>query len=120
VLVVVEDSGAAELVSELLTHAGCEVTVCRQAHSALDAIRELPAPELVLLDDELSGPGAREILREMRRDVSISWIPVVLLSSAGDDETNIDATDRVSKKDLADGLRKVVARLRDERPSLVA
>lgn len=113
VLVVEDDPEAAELVESILVREGCEVLHARDGATALELARELPQPDLVLLDLELPIMDGRALLESMRSDQSISGIPVVVLSGAPDAAT-IRATDNVGKAKLLDGLARVLRRLRGE------
>lgn len=113
VLVVEDDPEAAELVESILVREGCEVLHARDGATALDLARELPQPDLVLLDLELPIMDGRALLESLRGDPSISGIPVVVISGAPD-ATTVRATDNVGKAKLLDGLARVVKRLRGE------
>lgn len=118
VLVVEDEHDTADLIAEVLRENGCDVIVRGDGASALEAIRELPAPDLVLLDLELPGMSGRDVLNEVKRDVSLSWIPVVVVSAAPDAK-HVYATDHVAKSELLRGLERVIARFFRE-PSPVA
>jgi CheY-like chemotaxis protein len=119
VLVVEDDTDTAELISEILQDHGCDVIVCNDGLSALEAVREIPAPDLVLLDLELPAMSGRDVLREMKRDIAVSWIPVVVVSSAPD-ATTIYASDNIAKKDILHGLARVLDRLNVTPPRRVS
>jgi CheY-like chemotaxis protein len=118
VLVVEDDPEAAELVETLLVREGCEVLHARDGAVALELARELPQPDLILLDLELPIMDGRALLESLRSDPSISGIPVVVISGAPD-ATTIRATDNVGKAKLLDGLARVVKRIRgtEEQPA---
>jgi CheY-like chemotaxis protein len=111
VLVVEDEPEAAELLQSILERRGCEVIVARDGGRALEITRELPQPDLVLLDLELPVLDGRKLLEVMRSDPSLSGIPVVVVSGA-DDVTSLPATDAVRKSRLLDGLSRVFDRLR--------
>lgn len=119
VLVVEDDPEAAELVESILVREGCEVLHARDGATALDLARELPQPDLVLLDLELPIMDGRALLESLRSDPSISGIPVVVISGAPD-ATTVRATDNVGKGKLLDGLARVLKRLRGEDAASVA
>lgn len=109
VLVVEDEPEAAELLSTMLRDAGCDPIIVRDGASALEAARELPAPDLVLLDLELPVMNGRELIETMRNDPTLSGIPVVVVSGAADAGT-VHATDNVRKSRLHEGLRRVLER----------
>jgi CheY-like chemotaxis protein len=111
ILVVEDDPEAAELLETILRREGCEVLHARDGADALEAARELPRPDLVLLDLELPVMDGRSVLEALRSDPTTSGIPVVVLSGAPD-ATTVRATDNVDKTRLLDGLARVLARLR--------
>ncbi len=112
VVIVVEDEPeAAELLSMMLHDAGCDPIVVRDGASALEAARELPAPDLVLVDLELPIMNGRELIETMRSDPTLSGIPVVVVSGAPDAGT-VHATDNVRKSRLKEGLVRVLERFR--------
>jgi CheY-like chemotaxis protein len=111
VLVVEDEPEAAELIASILEREGCDVLYARDGEAALELARELPRPDLVLLDLELPVMDGRAFLESMRSDPSLSGIPVVVVSSASD-ATTVRATDNVRKALLHDGLERVLARLR--------
>lgn len=111
VLVVEDEPEAAELLEAILVREGCEVLHARDGAEALEAARELPQPDLVLLDLELPVMDGRSVLEALRSDPTTSGIPVVVLSGAPD-ATRVRATDNVDKARLLDGLARVIGRLR--------
>ncbi|HEY8079845.1 MAG TPA: response regulator [Labilithrix sp.] len=112
VLVVEDEPESADLLRMILEREGCEVLVARDGASALESARELPAPDLVLLDLELpGGMDGRALLDAMRSDPSLSGIPVVVVSGAPD-ALSVRATDNLGKAGLLDGLQRVLARVR--------
>jgi CheY-like chemotaxis protein len=113
VLVVEDEPEAAELVESLLLREGCEVLHARDGATALELARELPQPDLVLLDLELPVMDGRALLESLRSDPSISGIPVVVISGAPD-ATTIRATDNVGKAKLLDGLARILKRRRGD------
>lgn len=113
VLVVEDEPEAAELVETILVREGCEVLHARDGATALELARELPQPDLILLDLELPVMDGRALLDCLRSDSSISGIPVVVISGAPD-ATTVRATDNVGKAKLLDGLARVLRRLRGD------
>jgi len=117
VLVAEDETEAAELIESILRREGCDVLVATDGAMALEMARELPRPDLVLLDLELPVMDGRACLAAMRADPSLSGIPVFVVSGAAD-ATTVRATDNVRKARLLDGLGRVMARLRGEMPLL--
>jgi CheY-like chemotaxis protein len=113
VLVAEDEPEAADLIASILRREGCEVLIARDGEEALEMVRELPRPDLVLLDLELPVIDGRAVLAAMRADPSLSGIPVFVVSGAAD-ATTVRATDNVGKAGLLDGLQRVLARLRGD------
>jgi CheY-like chemotaxis protein len=108
-----DEPEAAALIEMILRREGCEVLIATDGAQALEMARELPRPDLVLLDLELPVMDGRAFLAAMRADHSLSGIPVCVVSGAAD-ATTVRATDNVRKGRLLDGLARVVARLRGD------
>lgn len=114
VLIADDDPEAVELLKMLVEREGCEVIVAHDGALALEMARELPRPDLVLLDLELPVMDGRAFLAALRSDPSLSGIPVVVVSGAPDAKA-VRATDNVRKGPLLlDGIAKVLERLRVE------
>ncbi|NKX53309.1 ATP-binding protein [Arthrobacter mobilis] len=76
------DAQTRDLVRAALAEAGLAVTVAEDGPAALDALRS-SAPDVALLDCELPGLPALEVLRRFRDDDAASSCPVILLAGAG-------------------------------------
>ena len=112
VLVVEDEPESADLLRMILEREGCQVLVARDGATALETARELPRPDLVLLDLERpGGMDGRALLDAMRSDASLSGIPVVVVSGAPD-ALKVRATDNLGKAALLDGLHRVLDRVR--------
>lgn len=110
-----DETEAAELIESILRREGCDVLIATDGVQALEMARELPRPDLILLDLELPVMDGRQCIAVMRADPSLSGIPVFIVSGAAD-ATTVRATDNVRKARLLDGLGRVMARLRGEMP----
>jgi CheY-like chemotaxis protein len=113
VLLAEDETEAAELIESILRREGCDVLIATDGAMALEMARELPRPDLILLDLELPVMDGRACIAAMRSDPSLSGIPVFVVSGAAD-ATTVRATDNVRKARLLDGLGRVMARLRGE------
>ncbi len=113
VLIAEDEQEAADLIAMILRREGCEVLIARDGAQALEMARELPRPDLILLDLELPVMDGRAFLAHVRADHSLSGIPVFVVSGAAD-ATTVRATDNVGKARLLEGLARVMARLRGE------
>lgn len=61
-----------------------EIVVAIDADAAMARLRDttVPAPDLVLLDLNLSGRSGLEVLKEIKSDPELAAIPVVILSTS--------------------------------------
>lgn len=90
ILLVEDNEGDIDLVLEVFKEADVkgQVTVARDGVEALATLRARVStrgahiPDLVLLDLNLPKMDGREVLRAMRADVDLKYIPVVVLTSS--------------------------------------
>lgn len=84
VLLVEDNPGDAVLAQRILRAAGSDVTVhhVSDAAEALAALKGTPRYGLVLLDLNLPGMHGTNVLRSLRADPAIAYLPVVVLSSS--------------------------------------
>ena len=85
VLVVDDDITVADVVRRYLERAGHHVTLVENVEQALRHVADTP-PDLVVLDVMLPGIDGLEVCRRLRRD---SAIPVIMLTSLGEEENRI-------------------------------
>jgi two-component system response regulator RegX3 len=102
VLVVDDESRAAELTAELLRRAGYTVEVAVSGTEALERVRT-SSPDLMLLDYEMPDMQAPEVLDQLRSGADRIAFPVIILTGArysdGDQVVGIErgATDYIVK-----------------------
>jgi CheY-like chemotaxis protein len=87
ILVADDEDGTLTLLTATLTYAGFTVVAARDGVEALLRARESP-PDLALLDVMMPGLDGREVCRRMAADPALTHVPVILQSSA--DEQDID------------------------------
>ena len=87
ILVADDEDGTLALLAATLTWAGFTVISARDGLEALLLARESP-PDLALLDVMMPGLDGREVCRRMGADPALTHVPVILQSSA--DEEDID------------------------------
>lgn len=99
VLLIEDDLGDVELTQEALekskliinlnvVNSGDEaLTYLRQEEEYSDAVR----PNLILLDLNLPGLNGREVLAEIKRDKSIPYIPIVVLTTSDSDKDILES-----------------------------
>ncbi|HEX4227826.1 MAG TPA: response regulator [Bryobacteraceae bacterium] len=90
ILIVEDNPGDVRLVREALRGLTPEITL-RSAPDGEEALRilrrqgehaEAPRPRLILLDFNLPKSDSREVLREIKNDVSLRAIPVAVLTTS--------------------------------------
>lgn len=129
-VLLVEDSPEdAEATQRALRRAGLAVPIlrCATGDEALDFLarrgnyaspESAPRPGIILLDLNLPGTDGREVLQEIKSDAVLRHIPVVILTTSGDDR-DIDACYRagansyIQKPVDTDGFLKAARRLTD-------
>ena len=90
ILVVDDEMGIRELLSEILGDEGHVVTTAENAHQAR-AIRAAETPDLVLLDIWMPDTDGVTLLKEWQRDGLLS-MPVIMMSGHATIDTAVEAT----------------------------
>jgi signal transduction histidine kinase/DNA-binding response OmpR family regulator len=85
VLVVDDEPDTAELVRDTLRHEGLHTVVAHDGRQALEVV-ERKRPDLVILDIMMPELSGFEVLEALGRRADRADIPVLILSSRGDDE----------------------------------
>ncbi len=73
------------VVSDLLREAGYQVRAATSGASGLRYARQVPAPDLILLDVTMPGMDGFEVMRHLRGHPATADIPVLFLSARSDD-----------------------------------
>jgi CheY-like chemotaxis protein len=92
VLLAEDDGALLELLTEYLELQGLEVTAVQSGDAALRALREMPLPDLVVLDIRMPGVPGDEVLRRMRADPRLARIPVAAMTGRRRDEVELLAS----------------------------
>ena len=92
-LMLVEDNEAhAELAVCALEETGNNIIVMKDGREAINYLRHLgewtgkldsPMPDIILLDLKMPNMNGMQVLREVKGDVKLKSIPVVMLTSSG-------------------------------------
>lgn len=82
VLVVEDDTEFRTVLREALEHQGCRVISVGQGDHALQILRNMTPPELVLLDLQMPVMDGWTFLEEQARDPALSRVPVVIITSS--------------------------------------
>ena len=85
-IVVVEDEPSlSDALKDKLTRSGFDVSVVRNGDEAIETIRKVK-PDIVSLDLLLPKKNGYKVLEELKEDVELKLIPVVVMSNLGEDE----------------------------------
>jgi len=129
-ILLVEDSPEDyEATVRALRHAGLANPLlhCEDGESALDLLyqrgayappAEAPRPGVILLDLNLPGTDGRDVLADLKRDETLRWIPVIVLTTSADPRDinacyQAGANSYVHKPVDFDGLMQAIQRLKD-------
>ncbi|MEC7470319.1 MAG: response regulator transcription factor, partial [Pseudomonadota bacterium] len=120
ILLIEDDKGLAELLSEFLSLSGYDVVHRANGESGLAAALSLPDIELVLLDVMLPKLNGLDVLKSLRQQ---SELPVLMLTARGDDLDKVlglelGADDYLAKpfndRELLARIRAITRRTRDK------
>jgi putative two-component system response regulator len=90
ILVVDEDAQVRYLLRYLLSHDGYVVEDAATGAEALDRV-ESAAPDVVLLDLNLSGRTSHDVVETLREDPRTRFVPIVMITGAGTRREKLDA-----------------------------
>ncbi len=85
ILIIEDDKFLRELISHKITKEGFMVEEAADGEEGLEKIKKLK-PNLILLDLILPGIDGFEVLKRLKEDISLSFIPVIILSNLGQRE----------------------------------
>lgn len=88
VLIIEDDKDIVELVRYNLAHEGFQVTAIGDGASGLAQIRKSP-PDVLLLDLMLPKLSGLEICKEVRRDVSLNRLPILMVTARGEEADRV-------------------------------
>lgn len=114
ILVVEDDLNIRESMKDALEGEGYRVVIASNGKEALERVREVPHPCLVLLDMMMPVMGGREFIDAMLADVLLAPIPILVISAIADAETTRGAAAFLKKPPDLDLLLKKVERFAEE------
>ena len=92
-VMIVDDSPSVRLTtSKVVEKAGWHVETAKNGIDALEKLKILPAPNVILSDIEMPKMGGFEFVAALREDESLKGIPVIFISSRTDDSDRQQAT----------------------------
>jgi CheY-like chemotaxis protein len=81
ILLVDDDRGICDAISDLLCDSGYQIITASNGRAALDALDAGPLPFLILLDLAMPVMDGYEFLRERAKDPRLASIPVAVLTA---------------------------------------
>lgn len=81
VLIVEDDPASLELATEILSDGGFVVLAARHGEKAIELVKT-EAPDLVLLDLTLAGPGGLAVAQALKEDEATAHLPLVAVSGS--------------------------------------
>src|SRR5258708_31301678 len=88
ILIIEDDRDIVELVRYNLANEGFQVSSAHDGSTGLSTLKKTP-PDLLLLDLMLPKLSGLEICREIRRDDSLNRLPILILTSRGEDANRV-------------------------------
>lgn len=82
ILVIDDEENIANLVKDILEGEGFEVMLAYDGEVALEKMHQSP-PDLVILDLRLPGMSGYQVCQQIREDVSLTHIPIIMLTAKG-------------------------------------
>jgi CheY-like chemotaxis protein len=85
-VLLVEDSAVVQaVVRQALRRGGCELVWARDGVAALTSLQDGADPDLILLDINLPRMNGLELLGELRAAGTLARVPVIIISTEGED-----------------------------------
>lgn len=108
ILVIEDDPGIRETFKFALTLEGYNVLTAGNGKEGLDLLPTIPKPGLILLDLMMPVMNGWEFLEEIKKDSSLSSIPIVVVTAFADKSKTIQVQEVINKPVTLDTLYKVV------------
>ncbi len=99
ILLVDDDAWMSDAISTLLSDEGYKTLSAKHGQEALEHLRSMPRPDLILLDLMMPVMDGRAFLAEQRKDPELAKIPVIIMSAS-------DQLDRLTDLEVAGRLAK--------------
>jgi len=90
ILVVEDQDDGRDLLREAFEEHGFAVVDANNGKTALERLRKLPRPDLVILDLEMPVMSGQEVLDEMTADENLSALPVLVFTGNGRAEVPLE------------------------------
>jgi len=118
ILVVEDDDDAREAIVTILQLTGYQAVPAADGEEALDRLRQIGSPDLILLDLWMPVMDGWQFREEQRKDPDLAKIPVVVVSALGA-QAHIDADEIITKPIDAERLLATVRHYCQPRPKTI-
>jgi CheY-like chemotaxis protein len=108
VMIVEDDASIREVVSQILMFEGYTVHTAENGRQALDRLKTIPYPVLILLDLMMPVMNGWQFLEARKNNAVLAELPVVVVSAVADPNGTPDATEVMRKPPDIDSLLEVV------------
>lgn len=108
VMVVEDDPSIREVVTQILKFEGYTVHTAENGQQALDQLKRIPYPVLILLDLMMPVMNGWQFLEVRKKNAVLAALPVVVVSAIADQNGTPDATEVIRKPPDIDSLLGVV------------
>jgi len=106
ILLIEDEEIMVDLLKKKLSNEGYEVLVAKDGEEGLKVLKQIESkPDLILLDIIMPKLGGFEVMEEMRKDIKLKDIPVMIISNSGqpvelEKAKNLGAKDWIIKTDF--------------------
>jgi CheY-like chemotaxis protein len=97
IMIVEDDLAIRETYKEFFEYEGFRVRTAENGKVGLQKIRDLPRPDVVLLDMKMPVMNGQEFLDEIANDQLLNKIPVVMVSATAKDDHGKGTVEKVMK-----------------------
>jgi len=108
ILIIEDEPAICDMLSRVLQLEGYATLVAHNGQEALDVLKTIPKPDLILLDNMMPVMSGSEFLRTIKDDHVIATIPVAMVSAFDQPENVSDAKTFIKKPIDFDALLKFV------------
>ena len=86
ILIAEDEPHIVESLSFLLEQAGCHVQAVTDGEAAVERLRGLPRPDILILDVMIPKRNGFEVLKWVKSEPSLKSMPVMVLTAKGQDQ----------------------------------
>ncbi len=117
VLIAEDEPHIVESLSFLLEQVGCQVSAVFDGDAAVERLRGLPKPDVLILDVMIPKRNGFEVLKWVKSEPALKGIPVMVLTAKGQDQDRrtaeglgVDAfvTKPFSNREIVDHVQRLI------------